>query len=360
MKRILFFLIFSFTVVWTNSALAKPSLQTTREDTTLARINDNTKQTANNTKKTEIDYVTVIVSVLASIVAVLTWKSQKNTERNTMAIINPKTQEFLFRSQMQRIRDAYVSMFALFFLLRKYEYRRKPSNHFWNIIHINLQDFHEELYYGEEEKFKVFSKLKNTLKHVVDDLSCLRDTVESANATPMECEREFSRILYRIGGILLMYSDALYKVFGYKKENGEIKRFFMNNFLLLESQKEKRQNIPGSGSDEVVEEAFSFINYGAVAESMEKDIEYYVKSIQRAYQFQEEEVQKFKTNLCGRVSLVLCMAGYGEDKIDETIDRIYAGEVEDTAQSMAERTEVTERVKEVFSPERLLFYLNEK
>ncbi len=139
-----------------------------------------------------------------------------------------------------------------------------------------------------------------------------------------------------------MYSDALYKVFGYKKENGEIKRFFMNNFLLLESQKEKRQNIPGSGSDEVVEEAFSFINYVAVAESM------------------EEEVQKFKTNLCRRVSLVLCMAGYGEDKIDETIDRIYAGEVEDTAQSMAERTEVTERVKEVFSPERLLFYLNEK
>lgn len=191
-----------------------------QSDSTMTAIRENTLLTAEHTAKDRYDYLAVAISVLAFIVGgitlrytIKTYKSQKKTEANTTPSINRDIQRALLAEQLANIYEIYVYLFTLFFYLRKHNHKAMPSEHFWNAIHIDLDQFHENLFYSNMDEWRKFSFLRDAHKTINNDLRILRKSIENKIASAEENEKEYRHLLDEAGYILWAYKPVIEDIY---------------------------------------------------------------------------------------------------------------------------------------------------
>lgn len=95
-----------------------------------------------------VSFCSLLVAVLSFIIARQTLKSQRQTEKNTMPIINVGIQELLLNELILKLLDGHIRITALWYLLNEKKYVFYPSEHILEKIHIPIDTIHVDLFYG--------------------------------------------------------------------------------------------------------------------------------------------------------------------------------------------------------------------
>lgn len=128
-----------------------------------------------------VSLCSVLIAIVSLCVAVKTLKSQKKTEKNTAPLIDVKIQLFLLNNSLRELYESFISITALFSALELTKYRVSPSKQFWDLVYIDTNNFHAELFYGDENRFRKMYYLMSYIKKFNNDVSDLRDRIANKN-----------------------------------------------------------------------------------------------------------------------------------------------------------------------------------
>lgn len=134
------------------------------------------------------DYSAVFISILSVILAVFslfyasrTFKSQRKTELNTTPLINKNIQLFLLNNSLCELYESLISLTALYSAMEHTNYKVIPSKQFWDLVFIKTSNFHEELFWGNESKFRDFYYLTTYVNKFNSDVSYLYESIANPN-----------------------------------------------------------------------------------------------------------------------------------------------------------------------------------
>lgn len=131
----------------------------TIDDTTMTEIRDNTGQTAQHTKKGSYEYATIFISSFAFLTAVVTlyytvftYKSQRETQKNTTPVMTKNNQIETLYDISIRLLENYEKSLAIRVCLSKYTNNKlvSPLNLISQII--PTDEIRPELFYGASKE----------------------------------------------------------------------------------------------------------------------------------------------------------------------------------------------------------------
>lgn len=140
----------------------------------------------------KIAFATLLVSVVALVVACFTLHSQRATEKNTRPNINLSSQENLIKILMNEIYMSYRYLFALHYQLIKTDYSVIPSYQFWSVFPTPNDYLYESIFYSNKsdsdstERFMSFKSFSNQCKLYNDSVENLRMLIGSGNKEQIE------------------------------------------------------------------------------------------------------------------------------------------------------------------------------
>lgn len=182
-----------------------------------------------------IAVISLIIAFISVIVATKTLISQKETQKNTQPVMTIEIQEFLIGQKLLGLLDSYIFLFALQFFLIKYNYRIKPSSHFWERIKVSLDDMEESLFYRDSTKYIAFNHLKSVLKDFNSNILGLQIVLNNKTTSKDEKDMEIGHLYANVGTIISAYNDVLKICFN--RSNEQIKKFFEKYFLFVHETK---------------------------------------------------------------------------------------------------------------------------
>lgn len=171
----------------------------------------------------------LIIAIISVIIATKTLISQKATQKNTQPIMNIEIQQFLIGQKLLCILDSYIYLFALQYFLSKFNYKVKPSSHFWELTKLSLEDMDESLFYNDNNKFVSFHNFKEILKEFNSSFYGLKEILLDKKASKKEKDLELYHIYNEIGRIMGSTKDTLSTCFDYSGE--QINNFLRDNFI---------------------------------------------------------------------------------------------------------------------------------
>ena len=132
------------------------------DDGAITQIKQNTKETAKNTKKGGYEILTVVVSALALIVALITlyfsrktFKSQKITQQNTTPIFTKDKQFDVLSSIAKSLLDNLLEAGATKLKIQNSTHNSIPSELLYLNKHIDSSELHLELFYDNKEELDI-------------------------------------------------------------------------------------------------------------------------------------------------------------------------------------------------------------
>ena len=160
-----------------------------------------------------------VVAVFAFIIAIKTLQSQKQTEKNTMPIINMKIQEFLFSELVLKLLDAHIKIAALWHLLNEKNFRFYPSEHILEKIIIDKNLIHPELFYGNFEDYRVVEGFLDMLNSYNINISVLNEHLKSPIISNDMLYNEFYSIINANNSLADKWAINMWSLFKYDKKN---------------------------------------------------------------------------------------------------------------------------------------------
>lgn len=173
-----------------------------------------------------ISFCSVVVALVSLVVAVKTLASQKKTEKNTLPAINDDVQISLLGQNLRDLYDAYTLIFALDFLLDKYDYKIVPSIHFWQLARLNPDGIHESLFYSSDSRLTPIHQLKTAVQDFNNCLSSLERQLGSNDSVAKKLELD--HLYDEVGYFTSLYVKVLGKTFNFT--DSQIKEFLNSNF----------------------------------------------------------------------------------------------------------------------------------
>lgn len=170
------------------------------------------------------DWSAVVISICSFIiaacslsVAMKTLKSQRKTEQNTMPLMNEDIQLFLLNNSLRELYESFISMNALYAILEFTNYKVYPSKQFWNLVYLDTNNFHLELFYGDEKKFRKLYYLIYYIEKFNSDVADLQNCI-SMLKTPKDLKKEtILHICEDIGDLLQLWIQVYFVSFGLTK-----------------------------------------------------------------------------------------------------------------------------------------------
>lgn len=177
-----------------------------------------------------IAFISLMIAKHTLAIAKLTLKSQRQTEKNTLPIININTQSILFNELIVSIYDTHISLIALRFLLRD-EANLRLSKHVLKSLALDGGLVHSELFYNNPSVYEDVIKLQKTIKEYNMNLAVVNDYLydNHDNLNKRLIEQYFKMLLLKQYAIVLIwitvistiFSEEAEKVFGWMKEKIE-------------------------------------------------------------------------------------------------------------------------------------------
>lgn len=135
------------------------------EEDIMNEIRNNTEQTAKHTKKGEYEYLAIMISLLALIVALWTfyytkktYKSQEATATNTIPKFTKQNQRDSFHAIADKLLENYIKSLAIRIILLKSENNRyvAPVNFVSQLV--SLEGIHLESFYSDKKEDRYYER----------------------------------------------------------------------------------------------------------------------------------------------------------------------------------------------------------
>ena len=160
-----------------------------------------------------------VVAICAFIIARKTLKSQKQTEKNTMPIINMKIQEFLFSGLVLKLLDAHMKLAALWYLLNEKDFSFYPSEHILEKLKIDKNLIHAELFYGDFEDYRVVEGFLDMLNSYNINIAILNEHLKSPVISNEMLYNEFYSLVHENNRLADKWAINMWSLFHYDKKN---------------------------------------------------------------------------------------------------------------------------------------------
>lgn len=167
-------------------------------------INVNIDDIAQTLHVTEWDWVAVsialssfIVAIISIIIAIKTLHSQRQTEKNTMPIMNNNIQEMLVKEMIRDIFDGYLRLTAIKFSLEEMNYNSYPFEEKILELKIPADILHVDLYYNEIDKYRCLQGLANMIQQYNLRIDLLYEKLKSVNIPSDFVKVTMDNLLYR-------------------------------------------------------------------------------------------------------------------------------------------------------------------
>lgn len=158
-----------------------------------------------------------VVAVCAFIIARKTLKSQKQTEKNTMPVINMEIQEFLFGGLVLKLLDAHVKLAALWYLLNEKEFSYYPSEHILEKLKIDKNLIHVELFYDNFDNYTVVEGFVDMLNSYNINITILNEHLKSPKISNEMLYNEFYSLIHENNRIADKWAINMFSLFQYDK-----------------------------------------------------------------------------------------------------------------------------------------------
>ncbi|MBO5613078.1 MAG: hypothetical protein J5905_01075 [Prevotella sp.] len=137
----------------------------------------------------------MLIAVISLLVAYFTLRSQKQTERNTMPIINKDVQEFLLQELIYKLLDGQIRIGALWYLLYDKKFIYYPSEQILENFKVSTDTIHTELFYNNKSLYRCVQGLLNMTIEYNINISTLNDHLSNKMIDKDFLYREFKVIL---------------------------------------------------------------------------------------------------------------------------------------------------------------------
>lgn len=163
--------------------------------------------------------LSLVVAVCAFIIARKTLKSQKQTEKNTMPVINMEIQEFLFSGLVLKLLDAHMKLAALWHLLNEKDFRFYPSEHILEKLKIDKKLIHAELFYGNYDDYRVVEGFLDMLNSYNINIAILNEHLKNPIISNEMLYNEFYSLIHENNRLADKWAINMWSLFQYDKKN---------------------------------------------------------------------------------------------------------------------------------------------
>ncbi len=164
------------------------------------------------------DNKTEIISLVTLVVALLTLRSQKHTERNTMPIINESVQELLFEDLIIRLLDAQIRIAAGWNVCAKKKYDFYFSERYLNVIRIPLELIHVELFYNDRDNYRTVKGLYDSVREYNEHIDVLEEHMKNKDIDKNLIHKEFNLLTKKNDNIAQIWGKAMTFIYKYNDE----------------------------------------------------------------------------------------------------------------------------------------------
>ena len=138
-----------------------------------------------------------IVAIMSIIIAIKTLHSQRQTEKNTMPIMNNNIQEMLLKEMIRDVFDGYLRMTAINLSLGEMNYNSYPTEEKILELKIPTNMLHIDLYYNEIDKYHCLKGLANMIQQYNLRIDLLYEKLKSVNIPSDFVKETMDNLLYR-------------------------------------------------------------------------------------------------------------------------------------------------------------------
>ena len=172
-----------------------------------------------------IAFFSLIVAFISIMIAMRTLKSQRQTEKNTMPIINMKIQEFLLNELFLKLFDGQLMITALWYLLNDKKYELYPSEQILEKIKMPVTHIHSELFYKNYKSYRTIAGLVDMVNEYNIAITTLNNHLHDNAINKEILYREFSNLTHINDRIANILSKILSLLFNY--DTSKISRIFV-------------------------------------------------------------------------------------------------------------------------------------
>ena len=169
-----------------------------------------------------VGFVSLIVAISAFIIAKRTYSvskmtlaSQKQTEQNTMPIINIEIQEFLLKEFIFKLLDGQIRISAIWYILHGKNYEYYPSEQILDKLKVSTESIHTELFYNRTEDYLFLQGLLNMTIEYNINISVLNNHLSNNAIDNNLLYQEFNNILKQNEKIAETWGKVMTCIYNY-------------------------------------------------------------------------------------------------------------------------------------------------
>lgn len=180
----------------------------------------------------------LLVAFISLLIAKKTLTSQKQTEKNTMPIINKNIQEFLLAELILKLFDGHIKIAALWNLLNEQLFTKYPTEQILERIKIPSDTIHVELYYNSPEMYRIHQGLKEMINNYNYSIETVNRHLKDTTIKKEILYNEFFNLVEYNDNIAEMWRKVMSLIYGYNDDD-----FFAIFEVFLNSEHEIEENL---------------------------------------------------------------------------------------------------------------------
>ena len=212
------------------------------------------------------DWIAVLIALLSLIiafssfyVAFKTLKSQRQTEKNTLPVINLDIQRFQLCDLIRKLLDGHMRLTALWHLLNTYAFKVYPTERILRLIKIPQDIIHIEIFYNNYVHYRCMQGLIDMIDDYNISIDILENHLKDSSVDSDFLYKEFFHVTNKNDSLAEAWDKIMTIVFGYNKDD---KASLFDEYIEL-------------FSDDVVSEQQDFVFYKpseVYADFLESDV----------------------------------------------------------------------------------------
>ncbi|MBR5748202.1 MAG: hypothetical protein IKY01_05375 [Prevotella sp.] len=161
----------------------------------------------------------LFVAILSFIIARQTLKSQRQTEENTMPIINKDIQQFLLDEFIVKLLDGYLRILALWNILDDKKYKYYPLEQILEIIKLPSTNIHCELFYKNHTSYRIIEGLIELINEYNVNIDSLNSHLYDDAIKEEVIYKEFRKLVIINGRIAEAWEGIMHLLYGYNEDD---------------------------------------------------------------------------------------------------------------------------------------------
>lgn len=160
------------------------------------------------------DYIASIIAFVALIIAYITLRSQRETQRNTEPKIRRVSQKILLNQLILKIFDSYIILTAIQIVLKKKEFSLYPSEEIIMNLKIDENTLHTELFFQEPQKYEAIHKLLTKVEQFNIKMDIINNHLKDHNIPPDYYSKEMNQVTAQSVTLANVWSKVMTELYG--------------------------------------------------------------------------------------------------------------------------------------------------